>query len=191
MHTLQKKDREQNPQPRCFCTSRRISLKSQLSGTECSPQPCRHGKEQRGGNKIGAGRKAGKLRITAPGAIIVRVTGLHLERSQCFGSRVVLGVRICTKRQLAGREGAPTHSSISIQAHSKGTANRIIPDLPGESHHQLQGMPPSLMGLCLHTLPCSQRWGPKHSSESQIQRFLYLIKQELGEDLLTECFAAN
>lgn len=128
--------------------------------------------------KIGTGRKAEKLRITAPGAIIImRVAGLHLEQSRIFGSQVVLAVWICTKRQL--EEPAPPHTPIFIQALSKGTVT-IIPDVPGENIRQ-----PFLKLLCLH------RWGLKLTSEPQIQMFLYLAKQELGEDLLIEHFAAN
>lgn len=139
MHTLQKKDREQNPQPRCFCTSRRISLKSQLSGTECSPQPSSHREEQQGENKkIGTGRRADKLRITTPGTIIImRANGLHLERSWFFES---WGCGFAQKG--SWQEPAPLYTPISIQALSKGAVTNVIPDLPRESHNQLQAALP-------------------------------------------------
>lgn len=145
MHTFQEKDREQNPQPRCFCPSRRISLKSQLSGTEWSLQPSSHREEQRGENKkIGTGRKADKLRVTAPDAIIImRAIGLHLERSRFFGSCVLLSVWICTKRQMAGASPS-THPHLHPGTFQRRCHQRY-PRPPG-------GIPPPAAGQA--ALPC-------------------------------------
>lgn len=190
MHTLQKKDREQNPQPCCFCTSRRISLKSKLSGTECSPQPSRHREEQQGENKkIGTGRKADKLRITAPGARIVMSDWIAPWKVTVFSGPVWSWVcGFAQKRQVAGASPStlPHLHPGTFQGH-----HQRYPRSPRGTTPSCRACSPSWWCCAPTYCPAFLRWGLKCTPEPQIQMFLYLIKQELGEDLLMEHFAAN
>lgn len=93
---------------------------------------------------------------------------------------------VCEFAQKGSREEpAPPQTPISIQALSKGTVTSVIPDLQGKPTPSCSTHSPSWWCCAFH------RWGLKHSPEPQIQMFLYLIKQELSEDLLMEHFAAN
>lgn len=158
MHIPPKNDREQNPQPSFFCTSKSISLKSKLSGTECSQQPSSQRTAGEKKEKIVTSRKADKLRITAPDAIIImRAIELHLERSHLLGSHAGPGC-VYLYRKPDGRNH-PLHTSLSVLADPTGAVTSVFPDLLGEPHYQLQRTQPSLMVLCLHVLPCLPQVG--------------------------------
>lgn len=114
--------------------SKSISLKSKLSGTECSQQPSSQREEQRGKNeKIVTSRKADKLRITAPDAIIImRAIELHLERSHLLGSHVGSGCVYLHKKPDGRTHPLLTHPPVSICAcSSQGHCHLCYPRPPG------------------------------------------------------------
>lgn len=176
MHIAQKKDREQNAQPSFFCKSKSISLKSKLSGTECSQQPPRQSEEQRRKNKkIVTSRKADKLRITAPDSIIItRAIELHLERSHLLGSHTGPGCGYLCKKP----DGRTTPSIAPISIHTRrslGCRHLRYPRPPGDSHHQTQHTQP--LGCCASTycLAFHRQW-LKYTTDPQIQMFFCFLK---------------
>lgn len=114
--------------------SKNIPLKSKLSGPECSQQPSKQRAEQQGvGEKERVtSRKADKLRITAPYAIIVmKAIELHLERSHLLGCHAGPG-GVYLHRKADGRTyPLHTHTPVCIRTGSfQGRCHLSYPRTP-------------------------------------------------------------
>lgn len=133
--------------------------------------------EQQGrSEKIVTSRNADKLRTTAADAIIItRAIELHLDRSHGLGSPAVPG-RVCLFEKPDGR----TRPSVHHPHHP----SCLYPHL--QSPRALSPVLAQTFRCCASTYcaVCS-RWWLTHTHETQIQMFFYLLKQPLGQDLLT------